>query len=522
MSIPRAKPEIVPLQALDEPSLANNAPSIHLSSFGPTIPVATHVSLVQGTKRNASDMDDAGPPQGASQTCPPIKQEPGSPHCFDYRGSDMRDTHSEIYEISTGYASSSRGDDTEDQMLDIPENDGTTTMGLSGASLGTEGRLHMSSRDMSVPLKQEVETQTARAVLPKNNGGTNGLLPPLPILDNFPPPYQQKASSRPEGPRRCTQNKLGDVAYDSIPDYSPPISTLPRGNPHVLQVAWRQEAFIDLSKDPDQHMLHEAELKLATTLNLSCAKYLCTKRRIFQARFEALQAGRVYKKTTYEKACKINTNKASKICNAFEKVGWFDEKYFLEYLDKSNNALRKIHNESKDRRSLSSELTEPDIWDVSESEFHFTSEEDEESTGDNTADSSVSFDSKYKETETIQSHGTLCGNETVDESLTIEGRRPRRRLVSQETMYPANSGSLFEDSIEETPLLETRSRTQKIKLALNSRSGDSSDRVSIIEAKNDQQDNVSRRSAPTNLPHSLDKANAADIMLVNMKDKGHP
>lgn len=559
MSIPTARPEIVPQRALAESTLASDALSRELSSFDPAIPAATHVPPIQATKRKASDMENLERPQAASQTCPPIKQEPGSPHRFDHGGSTTRDTHPELHQTLTRYASSSRSDDTEDQRLDSHEDDGTTTLGPSRKLLAAQGRLDMSFRDMSIPLKQESDTCTPRATLDKNDGGINGLLRPLPFLDNVPPPRQQNSSARPGVPRRINRNKIEDVAYNSVPEYSPPISTLPRDNPHILQVEWRKKSFIDLSNDPDRHMLHEAEVMLATSLSLSCAKYLCTKRRIFQARLEALLAGRDFKKTDSQKACKIDTNKASKMCGAFEKVGWFDEKYFLKYIDESNIPSRRATEENKDRESPSSGLTVPDIWDVSESGFHFTSEEDDESTDDDTANSSVSLDSRYGETEgrsildsrsqnsltkqkygvsliggdgsqrrvlddkTIQNDDSLSGDENIEGGLTMKGTRPRRQVTAQGTTYPANSGRISRDETEETPLLETRSRTQKIKLALNSHSGDKIDRGSILEANNSQQnmtlENVPRRSRNP-IPHSLDEANAADVMLVKMKEKG--
>lgn len=567
MSTPTPRSKIMPGQALDGSPLASDVLSRSLSSFGP--PIST-LSLNKGTKRKASSMEKVKPPQAASQSFLPIKLEPGSSHRFDYRGSHMKDIHHELCEIPTGHASSSSSDDTDDQVLELHEKEGTSTMGPSRTPRAAGVRLNMSSGDIFALSKDESGIHTASGALINNYGGTHGLLRPLSVVDNSPPTRWQKASGRAKEPRRHSGKRLDDVAYDSIPDYAPPISTLPRGNPHSLRVEWRHKTFADLSNDPDRHMLHEAELKLATCLNLSCAKYLCTKRRIFQARFEVLQAGREFKKSDSQKACKINSNKAGKLCGAFEKVGWFDKKYFLEYLNKSNNPFTTGNNEDDDRGSLSSGLTEPDIWDVSESEFHFTSEEDEESTNDDTADSSVSFDGGHDETgevknldsyrgnslrkqhyglslvggdgsqrrvlidETIQTHDTSSGNQTVDEASTIEDRRERRGAVLEEAVFPRNPDGPSGDNNEEVPVLETRSMTQKIELALNSRSEDKSDGVSTIKAKSSQQKlslkKLHQGAAPTNqfsarnpvdpIPHSLDEANAADIMLVKMKEKG--
>lgn len=337
--------------------------------------------------------------QSASQTGAPIKLEPGSPNAFDYRGINMRDTSLQLYGKPIEDLSSSSNDDTEDQLLGTHQDKGAITMGPSKPSRAVEARLDASFRELSVPLRQEAENCTARL---QNDGMVTNALA---ILDKSLPRRQQKSSRRPQNTRHYIMNKrIEDLNYNFIPDYAPPISTLPKGDPHVLQVEWRKKVTVDLSNDPDRHMLHEAEIRLATSLNLSCAKYLCTKRRIFQARFKALQAGRNFKRSDSQKACKINSNKAGKLCGAFDKVGWFDNNWFLGYLAKSEDPLRLASVENGDGASTSSELTEPDIWDVSESEICFTSEGGEDSTDDDTADSSVSFDGKHDVIEGRKDH----------------------------------------------------------------------------------------------------------------------
>lgn len=132
---------------------------------------------------------------------------------------------------------------------------------------------------------------------------------------------------RPQGAKRPE-----DIDYDSLSDYSPPTSTLPQGNPKCLKADWPSTNVLDLSSDPDRHMLHEAELNLAGTLRLSCATYLCSKRRIFIARLQALKIGKEFRKTDAQQACKIDVNKASKLWTAYDKVGWFNQAYFQGYL----------------------------------------------------------------------------------------------------------------------------------------------------------------------------------------------
>lgn len=219
------------------------------------------------------------------------------------------------------------------------------------------------------------------------------------------------------------------------------------------------------------------------------------------------------------------------------------------------STLGKSDKEPSDRGSTSSGLTEIDIWDVSESEFHFTSEVDEESSDEDTADSCISFDGGHNETKERQNldsfshnsstkslHGsplirgngsqpivlndrtshvsnTLSRDERVDEGPTTEDRRPKKGNEHQETVYPGKTDGLSGEDVEEGLLLETRSMTQRIKAAQKSRSGDKSSSFSTMEAENDQQQ-LNHRVERIPIPHSLDEAGAADIMLLEMKEKG--
>ncbi len=132
---------------------------------------------------------------------------------------------------------------------------------------------------------------------------------------------------RPQGAKRPE-----DVDYNSLPDYSPPTTTLPPGNPKSLKADWPSPNVLNLSNDPDRQLLHEAELNLAGTLRLTCATYLCSKRRIFGARVQALKIGKEFRKTDAQQACKIDVNKASKLWTAYDKVGWFNPQYFQHLL----------------------------------------------------------------------------------------------------------------------------------------------------------------------------------------------
>lgn len=135
----------------------------------------------------------------------------------------------------------------------------------------------------------------------------------------------------PDSPKRVVAPSREDVDFASLPDYAPPTSTLPANNPKALKADWRGQ-MLDLSHDPNRHLLHPAELHLASTLRLSCATYLCSKRRIFMSRLDALRIGKEFRKTDSQQACKIDVNKASKLWSAYDRVGWFLPEHFWGHL----------------------------------------------------------------------------------------------------------------------------------------------------------------------------------------------
>ena len=140
--------------------------------------------------------------------------------------------------------------------------------------------------------------------------------------------FDMTPSSVSKTPRALGTNR-DDTDYNSIEDYSPPLETL-GGNAKALKADWKGQ-MLDLSNDPDRHLLSPAELNLAATLRLSCATYLCSKRRIFEARLRALKVGKEFRKTDAQQACKIDVNKASKLWTAYERVGWFKPEHFYQY-----------------------------------------------------------------------------------------------------------------------------------------------------------------------------------------------
>ena len=513
-----------------------------------------------------------------------FKIEPGSPTPFDSRGSDIRNLDSEPDGTPMEYVSSSSSDEMEEQVIDIHKNEGIAAIRQSRRSPVRELQRPFSS-DGVFQMKQEAEIYPDRNSLPDQNSlpdrnslhenekAANDLLHTQPVLDNLQLPRQADTFRKAQHAQPVSRHTAYDVSYDAIPDYAPPLSSLPVGNSNIFQVDWPKKSFANLSKDPDRHMLHVAELKLAATLDLSCAKYLNVKRRIFEARFRALQAGIGFKRVDARRASKINNLTVSKMCRAWEKVGWFDEKFFLGHLKGSDNSLGSSNGERKDMNGPSSNLTKLDIWDVSESEVSTTSEEDEESTDEDTADLSNSFDGRHDETEGqqrnvnshpeilmgVQSHGgsfieedgseprvfsdrtdqisdSVSRKATTVADPTTEDGRPSREAISEETASYGGPGGLSGDYTDEVPLLETRSMTRRFELVRNSDSGADSTNLATGEATDVQQPSsqeklssplvqtgrILRRVPGIPIPHTLAEAIAADTMLVRMREESRP
>ncbi|KAK0669254.1 hypothetical protein QBC41DRAFT_110375 [Cercophora samala] len=127
----------------------------------------------------------------------------------------------------------------------------------------------------------------------------------------------------PEPRMRNAAPNREDKDFEALEDLSPPLDSLPQGRPNSLKVEWKGNA-LDLSNDPHRHLLHPDELILASNLRLDCATYLTSKRRIFLRRRECAMIGKEFRKTDAQQACKIDVNKASKLWQAYDKVGWLN------------------------------------------------------------------------------------------------------------------------------------------------------------------------------------------------------
>jgi hypothetical protein len=157
----------------------------------------------------------------------------------------------------------------------------------------------------------------------RQNGVKNGVSKP----PRAPKPSTSARGVTPDAGKRVARE---DKDFSSLPDYCPPLSSLPN-KPNSLKVDWKG-APIDLKYDPHAHLLHPDEIYLAANLRLDCATYLTSKRRIFIKRIEAFRIGKEFRKTDAQQACKIDVNKASKLWQAFDKVGWLNPKWITKFV----------------------------------------------------------------------------------------------------------------------------------------------------------------------------------------------
>ncbi|KAK5626978.1 hypothetical protein RRF57_002693 [Xylaria bambusicola] len=144
--------------------------------------------------------------------------------------------------------------------------------------------------------------------------------------------HTRAPSSTPDpSPRRGTTQTRADDDFDSVPDYCPPLDFNAPIGMNSLKMEWKTGT-TDLSNDPHRHLLHPEEINVASSLRLTGAVYLTSKRRIFVRRLECLRVGKEFRKTDAQQACKIDVNKASKLWTAFERIGWLDKSWVAKYL----------------------------------------------------------------------------------------------------------------------------------------------------------------------------------------------
>ena len=157
-----------------------------------------------------------------------------------------------------------------------------------------------------------------RIVKPTQRPTKNGILlrAPIPAPGEFSASIIKKSSNR---------------DFERYPDVSPSVDLLGNRSDAFTFTRWMGKP-LDLSSDPNRHMLHPSELKAAEALRLECDRWLVTKRMIFLGALECYRAGKEFKKTDAQKATVIDVNKASKIWEAFNSVGWFAPQHFARFL----------------------------------------------------------------------------------------------------------------------------------------------------------------------------------------------
>ncbi|KAI1379235.1 hypothetical protein F4677DRAFT_362381 [Hypoxylon crocopeplum] len=194
-----------------------------------------------------------------------------------------------------------------------------------------------------LPAKQpqiRKETQRTRSAKPAKvvkvtlKATQSHAAPPRPIR-SYPPvgsgqPARLPSATPDPSPRRAVAPNREDKDFESLPNYCPPLDSLPT-KANSLKVDWKGTP-IDLSNDPHRHLLHPDEVALAANLRLDCATYLTSKRRMFMKRLDCLKVGKEFRKTDAQQACKIDVNKASKLWTAFDKVNWLDRKFVSIYM----------------------------------------------------------------------------------------------------------------------------------------------------------------------------------------------
>lgn len=160
----------------------------------------------------------------------------------------------------------------------------------------------------------------------KSNSSKHGIKPSRQSNHATHSTHVRAPSDQHSGPKVAREDK----DFSALPNYCPPLNSLP-SKPNSLKVDWKG-APIDLRNDPYYDKLHPDEVLLAANLRLDCATYLTSKRRIFMQRIETLKIGKEFRKTDAQQACKIDVNKASKLWQAFDKVGWLDPKWVRMYM----------------------------------------------------------------------------------------------------------------------------------------------------------------------------------------------
>lgn len=128
-------------------------------------------------------------------------------------------------------------------------------------------------------------------------------------------------------------------AYKYYDDTTPEMSTLDNAG-LTFPASWGGRP-LNLEDDPDRKLLHDKEIKLASKLALTCARYLYLKRRLFAGRLDYARKNQKYNINAAQQQCKgqdafgvpgADVNKTSALWKAFNNVGWLDAVHMERYM----------------------------------------------------------------------------------------------------------------------------------------------------------------------------------------------
>ena len=203
---------------------------------------------------------------------------------------------------------------------------------LNGAAAICKPRAVAATRPAPRPTATTSTPPPRKASAPKKNSATKSTSAPK--RDSARP----KATS--EGPsdsshgqkkhtRAAPTKNVASQEWRAIEDITPPLSILD-GKTHEIKWDGNKR---DISEEPDIEFLHPLEVRWASKLRLDPGQYIATKRLIFNEKLRFLRAGKNFSKTAAQQVAKLDVNKLSRLHEAFEAVGWFDEKWFHQYLE---------------------------------------------------------------------------------------------------------------------------------------------------------------------------------------------
>lgn len=194
---------------------------------------------------------------------------------------------------------------------------------LSGSGIRASYNTVSRSRTEKRKLDYSERHKSRRALRPSTPVNSNKSEAPL-------TPPRKRRRRKPTTRKANSATSRYDYDYTKIPDYCPPLSSLP-SNSQCLKTEWKGQT-MDLTDDSLLSKLHPAEIQLASTLRLPCKVYLDSKRRIFAEKFKRMKNHLPFRRTDAQKACKIDVNKASRLYVAYERVGWLDDVNFERFI----------------------------------------------------------------------------------------------------------------------------------------------------------------------------------------------